>query len=47
MLKVLLLFSLMANGLFMAATYYYALQYSDLLVWACAHGNGGSECGEE
>lgn len=40
-LAILLAFALMGISL-----YQYARDYDRLLEWACAHGNGGYECGE-
>lgn len=40
-LVILLVFVLMGLSL-----YQYARDYYSLLDWACAHGNGGHECGK-
>ena len=47
MRTALLILSLLANVLFSFSLARTAGDYERLLVWACAAGNGGHECGEE
>lgn len=47
MTKVILIISLALNLTMASALYHYIQDYDSLLVWACDHGNGGYECGED
>jgi hypothetical protein len=47
MVRTVLVISLLANALLGVGFYRIAGDYDRLLVWACDHGNGGHECGEE
>jgi hypothetical protein len=47
MAKLILIVSLAANIALSAMAWQYHANYESLLVWACAMGNGGHECGEE
>lgn len=46
-MKIALTLSLLANLLLATGLYQYATDYDSLLAWACEHGNGGHECGED
>ena len=43
----LLAVSLIANATYATAYHLLWHEYERLLTWACEHGNGGADCGEE
>ena len=47
LLTVMLMSSLLANLLLGLNLMHYISDYERLLLWACVHGNGGHDCGEE
>jgi hypothetical protein len=47
MTRTILAMLITANVLLALALASRADDYARLLVWACEHGNGGHECGEE
>ena len=47
MVRILLAASLAVNLALGAALYQYVDSYESLLEFACEHGNGGAECGED
>ena len=47
MLRLFLAVSIFANALLGVALYQSSADYGRLLNWACDHGNGGYECGED
>lgn len=46
-IRLILVISLLTNALLSVGLYQYASDYDSLLDWACDHGNGGHECGED
>ena len=46
-MRIMLAASLFFNTVLAVQLYAYVTDYNSLLAWACDHGNGGSECGED
>jgi hypothetical protein len=44
--KIVLAIAIVTNLFTYAAWRNARIEYQDLLTWACEHGNGGHECGE-